>query len=64
MYIGFCWGNMRERDHLGETGVDGKIILRWIFRKLDVGIMDWIELAQYRDRWRALVNTAMNHKVP
>jgi len=27
------WGNMRERDHLGDQGVDGRIILRWIFRK-------------------------------
>ena len=29
-------GNMRERDHLEEPGVDGRIILRWIFRKCDV----------------------------
>jgi hypothetical protein len=36
-YTGFWWGNLRERDHLGEPGVDGKIILRWIFRKWDVG---------------------------
>jgi hypothetical protein len=28
---------MRERDHLEEPGVDGRIILRWIFRKWDVG---------------------------
>jgi len=27
------WGNLRERDHLGDPGVDGRIILRWIFRK-------------------------------
>jgi hypothetical protein len=31
--IGFCWGNLRERDHWGDPGVDGRIILRWIFRK-------------------------------
>ena len=29
------WGNLRERDHLGDPGVDGRIILRWIFRKWD-----------------------------
>jgi len=32
-YTGFGWGNLRVRDHLGDPGVDGKIILRWIFRK-------------------------------
>jgi len=30
-------GNLRERDHLGDPGVDGKVILRLIFRKWDVG---------------------------
>jgi hypothetical protein len=30
-------GNLRERDHLGDTGVDGRI-LGWIFRKWDVGV--------------------------
>jgi len=39
------WGNLRERDHLGDPGIDGRIILRWIFRKWDVGGMDWIQLA-------------------
>ena len=33
VYTGFWWGNLREREHLGDPGVDGRIILRWIFRK-------------------------------
>jgi len=37
-YTGFWWGNLRERNHLGDSGVDGRIILRWIFRKWDIGV--------------------------
>ena len=55
-YTGFWLVNLRERDLLGDQGVDRRIILRWIFS----WGMDWIELAQDRDRWRALVNSVMN----
>ena len=40
----------RERGHWGDQDVDGRIILRWIFRKLAGGRGDWMELAQDRDR--------------
>ena len=61
---GSWWGNLRERDHLENPGVDGRIILRRIFGKWDVGGMDWTDLAEDRDRWRALVNAVMNLRVP
>jgi hypothetical protein len=63
VHTGFWWGDPREEDHLGDPGVDGRIILRRIFGKWDGG-MNWIELAQDRDRWRALVNAVMNLRVP
>jgi hypothetical protein len=31
--MGIWWGNLRLRDHFGDTGVDGRIILKWTFRK-------------------------------
>jgi hypothetical protein len=49
---------------LEDPDVDGRIILKWIFERLDWGGMDWIDLAQDRDRWRDVVNTVMNLRVP
>ena len=48
-----------------DPGVDVRIILKQIFDRLDgEGGIDWIDLAQDRNRWRALVNTVMNLRVP
>jgi hypothetical protein len=55
MHIGFWWESRKEgkrplgRPNLGEIGWGG---------------MDWIDLAQDRDQWRAIVNTVMNLRVP
>jgi len=47
-----------------DIGVDGKIILKWIFGKWNgVGGMDCIDLAQKKDSWRPLVNAVMNLRV-
>ena len=64
VYTGLWWGNLRERDHLEDPGVDEGLILRWIFMMWDVGAMHWIELAQDKDRRRTLVNAVMNLRVP
>jgi len=37
VHTGFWWGNRRERNHLEDPGVDERKILRWVFRKWDVG---------------------------
>jgi hypothetical protein len=38
VYTGFWWGNLKERDHLEDPSVDGRLILRWIVREWYVGV--------------------------
>jgi accessory colonization factor AcfC len=60
---GFWWGSLRERDHWRNPDVDGKII--WMdLQEVGGGYRDWMERAEDRDRWRALVCTVMNFRVP
>jgi len=55
------------KKQLGRPSVNGRIrrlILTWIFKKWDGGGMYWIDLAQDRDMWQALVNVVMNLQIP
>jgi hypothetical protein len=47
VHTAFRWGNLWERSHLEDLGLDGRIILKW---DMEWGVMDWIDLDRIRDR--------------
>jgi hypothetical protein len=56
----FRWGKLRGRRHIEDLGVDGRTIIKRMFKKWGRG-MDWVDLAQDTDRWFwALANAAIN----
>jgi hypothetical protein len=65
VYTGFWWGNLRAKRPLGRP----RLRLQDNNNKMDLqevgcGGMDWIGLAQDRDRWRVLLKAVMNFRVP
>jgi len=64
MCIGFWWKNLRERDHLEDPDVDGRIILSLVFRKWNGGGGHGLDWSHGRDRWLALVCAVMNRRLP
>jgi hypothetical protein len=58
--LGFDWGNLRERRHLEDRGIDGRIIFYMDLQEMGCGGMEWIDLVLDKDRWQTLVNAVMN----
>jgi hypothetical protein len=54
------WGNLSKRD----LGVDGRIIIKLIFKGTEQTGVQWTALAQYSGKWRLLVNTVINLTLP
>jgi hypothetical protein len=57
---GFWLESLKERDESKDLGVNGLIILKSVLKKWGV---DWIYLAQDRDRWRTVLKTVMIFRV-
>jgi len=60
---GFWWGNLRKRP-LGRPRRRWEANIKMDLHEVGCEGLDWIELAQDRDRWRALVKAVMNFQVP
>jgi hypothetical protein len=58
------WGNLRERGHWRDPDIDGKNNIKMTLQEVGRGGGDWMELAQDRDSWRALVSKLKNVQVP
>jgi len=57
-------GKPKGRRPLGRPRRRWEDNIKMDLKEVGCGVMDWIELAQNRDRWRALVNAVMNLRVP
>jgi hypothetical protein len=57
-------GKPEGKNNWEDQDKGGWTMLKWILREIGWDCMDWIDLAQDRDQWRALVNTVMNLWVP
>jgi hypothetical protein len=56
-------GKHEGKRPLGRPWRSWEYNIKMDIREVGCGVMDWIEVAQHRDRWRALVNAVMNLRV-
>jgi hypothetical protein len=61
---GFWWGNLREREHLWRPRHRWEDNIKMDLQEVGWVCGDWMDLAEDRVRWRALVSTVMNFRVP
>ena len=64
MCTGFWWGNLKGKKPLGRLRRRWEDNIKIDLQEVGGGCGDWMELAQNRDRRRALVKTVMNLRVP
>jgi len=64
VYTRFWWGNLRERGHLEDPNRGWKDNIKMELQEVGCVGMDWIDVAQDRERWQALVNAVKNFQVP
>jgi hypothetical protein len=62
MYIGYWWES--QKRPLGRSRRSWVDNIKMDLREIGWDVVDWIDMVQDRDQWRALVNTVMNLRVP
>jgi hypothetical protein len=60
MHVSLSWKSLKEKDHLKDQGVDGRMGSKRTLGRLVGGGVEWIHLAQGRDHWWDLLNVVMN----
>ena len=64
MYTRFWWGNLGETRLLGRPRPRWEDNIKMPLQEVGWSVMDWIDLAQDGDRWRAVVKAVMNIRIP
>jgi hypothetical protein len=63
MHTGYWWESPERKRPLGRPRHRRVYNIEMDLREIESGDMDWIDLAQDGDQWKALVNTVMNRRV-